>query len=123
LLVTRWREERHRGRDNHDAVTVAMQTAGHAVMISGVTVAIGLLSLIALPVPFMRSVGVGGALIPLASVAATLSLTPALLGGIGPRVDWPRIRRENVASRAWSGWAARGGGGRWEGAIVSPPVL
>ena len=42
LLVTRWREERHRGRDNHDAVTVAMQTAGHAVMISGVTVAIGL---------------------------------------------------------------------------------
>src|SRR4029453_6846836 len=90
LLVTRWREERHRGRDNHDAVTVAMQTAGHAVMISGVTVAIGLLSLIALPVPFMRSVGVGGALIPLASVAATLSLTPALLRGVAPRGAGPR---------------------------------
>jgi RND superfamily putative drug exporter len=123
LLVTRWREERHRGRDNHDAVTVAMQTAGHAVMISGVTVAIGLLSLIALPVPFMRSVGVGGALIPLASVAATLSLTPALLGGIGPRVDWPRIRRENVASRAWSGWAARVVRMRWTAAIVSLAIL
>jgi putative drug exporter of the RND superfamily len=123
LLVTRWREERHRGRDNHDAVTVAMQTAGHAVMISGVTVAIGLLSLIALPVPFMRSVGVGGALIPLASVAATLSLTPALLGGIGPRVDWPRIRRENIASKAWSGWAAQVVRMRWTAAIVSVAIL
>jgi RND superfamily putative drug exporter len=123
LLVTRWREERHRGRDNHDAVTVAMQTAGHAVMISGVTVAIGLLSLIALPVPFMRSVGIAGALIPLASVAATLSLTPALLGGIGPRVDWPRIRRENVASRAWSGWAAQVVRMRWTAAIVSVAIL
>ncbi|HEU4398840.1 MAG TPA: MMPL family transporter [Actinomycetota bacterium] len=123
LLVTRWREERHRGRDNHDAVTVAMQTAGHAVMISGVTVAIGLLSLIALPVPFMRSVGIAGALIPLASVAATLSLTPALLGGIGPRVDWPRIRRENVASKAWSGWAARVVRMRWTAAIVSVAIL
>jgi putative drug exporter of the RND superfamily len=123
LLVTRWREERHRGRDNHDAVTVAMQTAGHAVMISGLTVAIGLLSLIALPVPFMRSVGVGGALIPLASVAATLSLTPALLGGIGPRVDWPRIRRENIASKAWSGWAAQVVRMRWTAAIVSIAIL
>jgi putative drug exporter of the RND superfamily len=123
LFVTRWREERHRGLDNHDAVTVAMQTAGHAIVISGVTVAIGLLSLVALPVPFMRSVGVGGALIPLASVAATLSLTPALLGGIGPRVDWPRIRRENVASRAWSAWAARVVRMRWTAAIVSVAIL
>jgi putative drug exporter of the RND superfamily len=123
LFVTRWREERHRGRDNHDAVTVAMQTAGHAVMISGLTVGIGLLSLVALPVPFMRSVGIGGALIPLASVAATLSLTPALLGGIGPRVDWPRIRREDVASRAWSGWATRVVRMRWPAAIVSVAIL
>jgi RND superfamily putative drug exporter len=123
LLVTRWREERHRGRDNHDAVTVAMQTAGHAVMISGLTVGIGLLSLIALPVPFMRSVGIAGALIPLASVAATLSLTPALLGGIGPRVDWPRIRREDTASRAWSAWAALVVRMRWTAAIVSVAIL
>jgi putative drug exporter of the RND superfamily len=123
LLVTRWREERHRGRDNHDAVTVAMQTAGNAVVISGLTVAFGLLALVALPVPFMRSVGVGGALIPLASVAATLSLTPALLGGIGPRVDWPRIRRENVVSRAWSAWAARVVRMPWAAAILSVAIL
>src|SRR6266545_360474 len=90
-----------------------MQTAGHAVLFSGVTVAIGLLALIVLPVPFMRSMGVGGALIPLASVLATLTLTPAILGGIGPRVDWPKIRHENRASRAWSRWAATVVRHRW----------
>src|SRR4051794_23307593 len=82
-----------------------METAGHAVLFSGVTVAIGLLALVVLPVPFMRSMGYGGALIPLASVLTTLTLTPAILGGIGPRVDWPKIRHENRASRAWSRWA------------------
>jgi RND superfamily putative drug exporter len=106
ILVNRWREERDHGRDNHDAVVVAMETAGHAVVFSGVTVAIGLLALIVLPVPFMRSIGLGGALIPLAGVLTTLTLTPAILGGIGPRVDWPKIRHENRASRAWSRWAA-----------------
>ena len=105
LLVNRWREERDHGRDNHDAVVVAMETAGHAVVFSGVTVAIGLLALVVLPVPFMRSIGMGGALIPLASVLTTLTLTPAILGGIGPRVDWPKIRHENKASRSWSAWA------------------
>ncbi|WP_053204465.1 MMPL family transporter [Jiangella muralis] len=123
LLVTRWREERHHGRDNHDAVVVAMGTAGRAVLVSGGTVAIGLISLLVLPVPFMRSVGIGGALIPLASVAATLSLTPALLGGIGPRVDWPRVRRENTASRAWTGWATRVVRARWVAAAASLAVL
>ena len=105
ILVNRWREERDHGRDNHDAVVVAMETAGHAVVFSGVTVAIGLLALVVLPVPFMRSIGMGGALIPLASVLTTLTLTPAILGGIGPRVDWPKIRHENRASRSWSAWA------------------
>jgi RND superfamily putative drug exporter len=123
LLVTRWREERSRGRDNHQAVVVAMQTAGHTVLVSGVTVAIGLLALLALPVPFMRSMGIGGALIPLAAIAATLSLTPAILGGIGPRVDWPKIRREHVASRAWTGWTTTVVRARWLAAGLAVAVL
>ncbi len=105
LLVTRWREERDHGRDNHDAVVVAMETAGRAVIFSGITVAIGLIALIVLPVPFMRSVGIGGALIPLASVLTTLTLVPAILSSIGPKVDWPKIRHENKASRSWGRWA------------------
>jgi putative drug exporter of the RND superfamily len=123
LLVTRWREERQRGRDNHQAVVAAMQTAGHTVLVSGLTVTIGLLALLALPVPFMRSIGIGGALIPLASVATTLSLTPAILGSIGPRVDWPRIRRENVASRAWTGWTAGVVRARWLAAGLAIAAL
>ena len=105
ILVNRWREERDHGRDNHDAVVVAMETAGRAVVFSGVTVAIGLIALVVLPVPFMRSIGIGGALIPIASVITTLTLTPAILGGIGPKVDWPKIRHEDKASRGWSAWA------------------
>jgi RND superfamily putative drug exporter len=123
LLVTRWREERDHGRENHDAVVVAMETAGRAVVFSGVTVAIGLLALIVLPVPFMRSMGYGGALIPLASVLTTLSLTPAILGGIGPKVDWPKIRHENRASRSWSRWAALVVRRRWIAVISSLAVL
>jgi RND superfamily putative drug exporter len=123
LFVTRWREERDHGRENHDAVVVAMQTAGHAVVFSGVTVAIGLLALVVLPVPFMRSMGIGGALIPVASVLVTLTLTPAILGGIGPRVDWPKIRHENRASRAWSRWAAGVVKHRWLAAITGFAIL
>jgi putative drug exporter of the RND superfamily len=123
LFVTRWREERDHGRDNHEAVVVAMETAGHAVVFSGVTVAIGLLALVVLPVPFMRSMGYGGALIPLASVLTTLSLTPAILGGIGPRVDWPKIRHENRASRAWSRWATLVVRRRWIAAATALAAL
>ena len=105
LLVSRWREERAHGRTNEEAVVVAVQTAGHAVLASGVTVAISLVALVLVPVPFLRSMGLGGMLIPLVSVAVVLTLLPALLGGIGPRVDWPRIRSDATASRGWSAWA------------------
>jgi RND superfamily putative drug exporter len=123
LIVTRWREERARGRDNHDAVVASMATAGRAVVLSGLTVAIGLLSLIVLPVPGLRSVGYGGMLIPLVSTAVALTLLPALLGGIGPRVDWPRVRHEANASRGWTAWTRGVVRGRGAAAAVALAVL
>jgi putative drug exporter of the RND superfamily len=123
LFVTRWREERDRGRDNHDAVVNAMATAGHAVLFSGITVAIGLLALVVLPVPFMRSIGYGGALIPLASVLVTLTLTPAILGGIGPRIDWPKIRSETQPSRVWTAWATLVVKQRWAAAVIALAII
>jgi RND superfamily putative drug exporter len=123
LLVTRWREERDHGRDNHEAVVIAMETAGKAVVFSGVTVAIGLLALVVLPVPFMRSIGYGGALIPLASVLTTLTLTPVILGSIGPKVDWPKVRHENKASAAWTTWTTRVVKNRWVSAGVGIAVM
>jgi RND superfamily putative drug exporter len=118
LVVNRWREERDRGRDNDDAVVVAMQTAGHAVVSSAGTVAISLLALVAIPVPFMRSMGIGGMLIPLVSTLVVLTLLPAILGSIGPRVDWPHIRHEKTASRSWSAWARLVSNRRWIAAGV-----
>ncbi len=105
LLVSRWREERAHGLSNEEAVVVAMKTAGHAVLASGVTVAISLVALLVVPVPFLRSMGIGGMLIPLVSVAVVLTLLPALLSSIGPRIDWPKIRKEGDASKGWSAWA------------------
>jgi RND superfamily putative drug exporter len=104
LVVTRWREERARGRDNNSAVIAAMNTAGRAVVFSGLTVGVGLLALVVLPVPGLRSIGLGGMLIPLVSVLVTTTLLPAILGGVGPRIDWPRRRRDTAASRPWLAW-------------------
>ena len=105
LLVTRWREERDAGRDNNEAIVIAMSTAGRAVLLSGLTVAVGLLALVVLPVPGLRSVGYGGILIPLVSTTVTLTLLPALLGGIGPRLEWPRRRKQRETGRLWGAWA------------------
>ncbi len=123
LVVTRWREERSRGRTNEEAIVVAMQTAGHSVVLSGVTVAIGLMSLLVLPVPFLRSTGLGGMLIPLVSVAVVLTLLPAILAGVGPRWDWPRVRNETAASRGWTSWARKLARRPWWGFLVAVLAL
>ena len=104
LLVTRWREERALGASNEQAVLTAVATAGRAVVLSGLTVAIGLVALVVLPVPGLRSVGIGGMLIPLVSVTVTLTLLPALLGGVGLRMDWQKLRHEGRPSPVWSWW-------------------
>ena len=105
LIVTRWRENRASGLDNQAAVTAAMGTAGRAVVFSGTTVAISLLALIALPVAFLRGMGLAAFFIPLTAVAAAITLLPVLLATVGPALDHPRLRREVHASRPWTGWA------------------
>jgi RND superfamily putative drug exporter len=123
LVVIRWREEHRSGAANEVAVQRAMEHAGKAVVFSGTTVAIALLALLALPVPFLRSVGIAGTLIPLVSVAVAITLLPVLLATVGPRLDWPRIRREDRASRAWTAWARIVVRYRWAAAIASAGVL
>ena len=123
LVVTRWREERSAGRDNADAVTVAMQHAGRAVVFSGLTVAIGLLSMIVLPVPMLRSVGYGGVLVPLVSVVVAITLLPVILASVGPRMDWPRLRTERRPSRVFSSWAALVYRHRWVSAAAGLAIM
>jgi RND superfamily putative drug exporter len=105
LIVTRWREERAHGYDNEQAVSRAMNSAGRAVVFSGLTVAVSLLALVVLPVSFLANIGVAGFLIPIVSVAVALTLLPAILASAGPSLDRPRLRREMHASRPWTSWA------------------
>jgi putative drug exporter of the RND superfamily len=131
LVVTRWREELAGGHDREQAVLRAMATAGRAVVTSGGTVAVGLLALVLLPVPFLRSIGYAGLLIPLAATLATLTLLPVLLATVGPRLDWPagrRARRRDpaegrAASRRWTGWAAGVARHRWLATLAALAVL
>jgi putative drug exporter of the RND superfamily len=123
LVVSRWREERAAGRDNQSAVLEAMNHAGRAVVFSGLTVAIGLLSMIILPVPMLRSVGYGGVLVPLVSVAVAITLLPVILATIGPRLDWPRLRTERRASRVFSAWARGVYKHRWVAALAGLGIL
>src|SRR6185503_10095511 len=93
LLIVRWREERERGADRDEAMRIAMSTAGRAVVFSGTTVAVGLLALVVVPVPAIRSIGIGGLLIPLVSVAAAVTLLPVVVYTAGRWLDWPAARR------------------------------
>jgi len=94
LIVYRFREELARDGSTDDAIVRTMQTAGRAVIFSGLTVAIGLALLLFMPLPFMRSMGVGGFLIPLVSIAAAATLQPALLAVYGRR----GVKRVQVAA-------------------------
>jgi len=110
LIVMRWREDRANGADNDRAVRTAVETAGRSVVFSGVTVAVSLAALIVVPLPFLRSIGLGGLLIPLLSVATATTLLPVLLHSVGPRLSWPRRRVTAPTSRRWgsvAGWVVR----------------
>src|SRR6266576_2599562 len=85
LIVYRFREELAHGGTKDDAILRTMATAGRAVVFSGATVAIGLALLLFMPLPFIRSMGVGGFLIPLVSIVAAVTLQPALLSVYGRR--------------------------------------
>src|SRR5215469_716492 len=133
LVVTRWREELARlastrpgatARErNYAAIEAAMAHAGRSVVFSGLTVAIGLLALVVLPVSFLRSTGLAGMFVPLMSVAVAITLLPVILAGIGRQLDWPRLRKERSASRPWTAWAGLVYRHKWASALAGGAVL
>ncbi len=123
LVVVRWREERAHGHVGDEAVVRAMETAGRAVVFSGTTVAIGLLAMIVLPLPFLRSIGYAGMLIPLVSVIVASTLLPVVLVKAGNRLDWPHVRSEDNASHSWTSWARLVVRQRWVAAVGAALVL
>jgi putative drug exporter of the RND superfamily len=120
LMIFRFREELGRGEDVETAVVQMMRHAGRSVLVSGSTVAIGLLSMVIIPIPVIRSIGLGGMLIPAVSVLAAITLLPALLVMLGHRINRLRVlpRRFVTATDGDSGpW------GRWARLVVRRPLL
>jgi RND superfamily putative drug exporter len=111
LVVLRYREELAAGRPREQAIAATMATAGRAVAFSGLAVGIGLGLLVLIPIPFIRGLGLGCLVVPLAAVAAGLTLQPALLSllrerpaahrATGEDGTWARIARAVMRRPAW----------------------
>jgi RND superfamily putative drug exporter len=118
LMIFRFREELHHRGDVREALVETMTHAGRSVVVSGSTVAIGLLSMVLLPLPFIRSIGIGGMLIPAVAVLSTLTLTPALLYWMGTRIDKLRVIPKRIVS---ADPGEQGFWHRWAGYVVRRP--
>jgi RND superfamily putative drug exporter len=111
LMIFRFRDELREGEDVETALVETMTHAGRSVIVSGSTVAVGLLSMVILPLPFIRSIGIGGMLIPAVSVLAAITLMPAMLAVLGERINNVRLLPKRLVDRghpedgAWGRWA------------------
>ena len=112
LMIFRFREELRHGSDTQTAIAETMRHAGRSVIVSGTTVAVGLISMVMIPVPFIRSIGIGGMLIPAVSVLAALTLLPALLSLLGPKINSARVLPRRMVEGSddpnagfWNRWA------------------
>jgi RND superfamily putative drug exporter len=119
LMIFRFRDELREGNDVETAIVETMTHAGHSVIVSGSTVAIGLLAMIALPLPLVRSMGLGGMLIPAVSVLASITLLPAMLAVLGKRIDSVRLMPQRLVD---GGHPEDGAWGRWARLVLRRPV-
>jgi RND superfamily putative drug exporter len=120
LMIFRFRDELREGADVETALVETMTHAGRSVIVSGSTVAVGLLSMIVLPLPFIRSMGIGGMLIPAVSVLAAITLLPALLAVLGERINSVRLLPKRFVDR---GHPEDGLWGRWARLVLRRPVV
>jgi uncharacterized membrane protein YdfJ with MMPL/SSD domain len=100
FMVSRFREELGRTAAVEDAVARTVATAGRTVAVSGVTVAVALASLMLFPMTFLRSMGYGGVATVIVDMVAALTVMPALLAVLGPRVNALRVRPRRRAGPA-----------------------
>jgi putative drug exporter of the RND superfamily len=118
LMIFRFRDELREGQDVEPALVETMTHAGRSVIVSGSTVAVGLLSMIVLPLPFIRSIGIGGMLIPLVSVIAAITLLPAIMVSLGPNVNRFRLLPKRFVDK---GHPEDGAWGRWADLVTRHP--
>ena len=87
LIISRFRDEMGRGLDKYEATARTGATAGRTVLFSGLTVVVALCGLLIVPFSFFQSLALGAILVVLVALAATLTLLPAVLALLGPRVN------------------------------------
>ena len=91
FMVRRFRDELRLGRSIRDAIGWTVATSGEAILFSGLVVMIGFIGLMLIGIPFMTSFGIGGSVVVAAAVLGALTLLPALLSVLGPRVNALRV--------------------------------
>jgi len=107
FMVGRFREELHKQDSVEDALARTVATAGRTIAVSGLTVAVALASLMLFPEVFLRSMGYGGVATVLVDMIAAMTVLPALLAVLGPKVNALRIRRsvhQRRPQEATGGW-------------------
>ena len=92
FIVARYREERAKGLEKIDAIAEAGATASRAVFFSGMTVVLALIGMVIVPATVFQSLGLGAIVVVIVSVAASLTLLPALLALLGDKVNALRVQ-------------------------------
>ncbi|WP_433466643.1 MMPL family transporter [Spirillospora sp. CA-128828] len=125
FIVTRYRQQLADGDDVETAVGRAMAHSGHAVVFAGGTVVFAICGLFLSGIAFIGRIGLAAALAVAVMVVAALTLLPAVLGALGPRIDryrMPRVRPDR-SSRRWMAWGRHVDRHAWPYAIVATLVL
>ncbi|MDQ3570289.1 MAG: MMPL family transporter, partial [Actinomycetota bacterium] len=104
FVVSRYREERRRGREKLEAIEATGGTASRAVFFSGMTVVLALAGMLIIPNTIFRSLGAGAIFVVVVAVAASLTVLPAILGLLGDRVNALRVRRRAGEPRSGGFW-------------------
>jgi putative drug exporter of the RND superfamily len=120
LVLTRFRSALKAGKDRHDAVVEAVTTAGRSVIIAGFTVVIAVLGLILTGLSYMYGVAIATSIAVLVVMLASITLLPAFLSYLGPRVDKLRIPFLGRALRAEGN--SRSPAARWSRVVQRRPL-
>jgi len=105
LIVNRFREELHRGKNVEDSIVATMASAGKTVFYSGLTVLVTLFSLTFFPLPFLKSFGYAGVSVVAIAVAGALFGLPPILAMLGKKVDKGTVRKSAITHKDEGRWA------------------
>jgi RND superfamily putative drug exporter len=105
LMVNRFREEIHHGKNVQDSIVTTMATAGKTVFYSGLTVLVTMVSLTFFPLPFLKSFGYAGVSVVALAVVGALFGLPPILALLGTKIDKGVIRKSSITPKEDGRWA------------------